>query len=195
MRNLRQFVSAAADVFSGSGNQMAVNVAQWLRNAPLEPRNRTSENPPAINHLMTAIGALELHPLVRLLGDDVMDAPWTQGSFRMPPSFASRIAYVELLGPDGLFLSEGRRFGLYLQSPETFYPSHLHRAEEIYFILSGTAQWQADEVEFSAKPCGSLIHHPPLLSHATRTHSSPLLAIWAWQGDIGKESYRIIGND
>lgn len=149
--------------------------------------------PPALQHLKPALAAPDADPLVATLQPLITTAPWTEGEFAMPSTFAGRFAFVELVGPAGLIAHEQIRFGLYLQSPNTFYPSHMHEAEEIYYVLSGAAEWQCDDDAFAVREPGTPIHHKPWQRHAMRTDNAPLLAIWAWRGAIARESYRMLG--
>lgn len=117
---------------------------------------------------------------------------WYTPSFdRIPEPIGSKLSVVELLGPDGLVLCDHCRVGLLLQMPDLVYPAHAHAAHELYLVLSGTAEWQLGDAPFRPQPPGSFIHHPGGRRHAMTTRSEPLLAIWAWIGDIGFGSYRI----
>ena len=109
----------------------------------------------------------------------------------MPASFAGRSAYNEIVGPDGLAVSDSLRFGLFLQAPESFYPPHRHAAEEFYYVLSGAARWQKGEEAPSLKPPGSCIRHAPWERHAMETAAQPLLALWVWTGDLDMASYEM----
>ena len=85
---------------------------------------------------------------------------------------------------DGAIAADDFRFGVYFQNPGTWYPLHHHAAEELYLILSGTAEWTRDGIDGQPEPPGTLIHHAPHERHATRTLGEPLLALWVWLGDI-----------
>jgi quercetin dioxygenase-like cupin family protein len=69
--------------------------------------------------------------------------------------------------------------------PATTYPGHRHPAEEVYVPLAGTAWWQRGDEPWRRVAPGRPIHHPPLMSHATRTGGSPLIALYLWRGEIG----------
>lgn len=109
----------------------------------------------------------------------------------MPPSFAGRSAYVEIVGPEGLAYFAGLRFGLFLQTSKSLYPPHNHAAEEFYYVLSGTAYWQKGDSEYVARSPGTLIHHAPWERHSMQTKVEPLLAMWAWTGGLNFSTYRI----
>ena len=83
------------------------------------------------------------------------------------------------------------RFGLLLQDPNIIYAKHQHAAEELYLVLSGIASWSVDDEEAKEKDEGEFIHHAENQPHQMNTNHDPLLAIWAWLGDIGAESYSI----
>ncbi len=109
----------------------------------------------------------------------------------MPEGFRGRYSLTEITGPDGTIPAAGFRFGTYLQYPGTWYPIHHHAAEELYFILSGTAEWTRDGIDGQPEPPGTLFRHASHERHATRTLGEPLLALWVWLGDIDSGSYRV----
>ena len=122
----------------------------------------------------------------------VPSAPWTYGTGKeMPACFVGRYGYCEIVGPGCPIPSEVIAFGAYLQFPDTWYPRHSHAAEELYFVLSGTALWSRDGVDDVAAPPGTLIRHASFERHATRTGPEPLLAFWIWMGDLDFASYEI----
>jgi hypothetical protein len=143
-------------------------------------------------YLAETLTAAAAHPLATQLAPLAQDLNWSGGSeFKMPSGFQGRFAYCEIAGPNGMIRAEGFRFGAYLQFPDTWYPVHSHAAEELYFILSGTAQWTRDSIDDQPEPPGTLIRHTAHEGHATRTLTEPLLALWAWHGDIDLGSYRV----
>lgn len=110
---------------------------------------------------------------------------------RIPESMTRQMAYCELVGPDGTLESDSCRLGLYAQGPHTPYEWHSHAAEELYIAVSGTAGWQMQGQPEQDRPPVAHIHHPSWRSHAMRTRNEPLLAIWAWVGDLSLDTYRM----
>lgn len=136
--------------------------------------------------LDTALAAAppETAALVDAVAPVTAMAEWREGPRAgAPEGFDDGYAYVALVGPGGQIPAPDCRVGLYLQRPGLHYPAHAHDAEELYFILSGTADWQAGERRFTAAP-GHLIHHAPAETHVMATGKAPLLAFFAWLGDI-----------
>ncbi len=148
--------------------------------------------PPFLERALEAPGA---DPLTRLLAPLAPALPWadTSANKTMPKGFRGRYSAAQIIAPDGLIPAVDFRFGTYLQHPDTWYPIHRHAAEELYFILSGTAEWTRDGVDGQPEPPGTLIRHAPHERHATRTLGEPLLALWVWLGDIDLASYRVVG--
>jgi mannose-6-phosphate isomerase-like protein (cupin superfamily) len=67
-----------------------------------------------------------------------------------------------------------------------FYPSHAHVAPEIYFVLSGRAQWTVADETFIAAP-GTAIYHAPNAPHRmVNLGTEPLRAIWFWWAPGGR---------
>lgn len=102
------------------------------------------------------------------------------------------MAYTEVAGPTNLYQAHinfpcrNIFFGFLLQAPHTYYPPHVHKAEEFYYVLSGTAVWQRGR-EWQVRPAGSFIHHPSGVVHAMQTHREPLLTLAAWTSDLASE--------
>jgi mannose-6-phosphate isomerase-like protein (cupin superfamily) len=99
------------------------------------------------------------------------------------PGLSTRIAFAELIGPDGPMLARGVRVGLTLIAPHTVYPMHAHPAVELYWVISGHASWATHAGDRIAPP-GDFVLHRSGEPHAMRTSQEPLLALWGWSGDI-----------
>ena len=52
--------------------------------------------------------------------------------------------------------------------PHSYYPLHLHNADETYVIVAGQALWTAG-TDIQIRRVGDMIHHPSLMPHAFRT--------------------------
>ncbi|MEH6458138.1 MAG: dimethylsulfonioproprionate lyase family protein, partial [Cocleimonas sp.] len=98
---------------------------------------------------------------------------------------------VEIIGPSGMIIDQRFRFGLLLQDPQIHYAKHQHAAEELYLVLNGEAAWSVDDNEIITRDVGEFIHHAENQPHQMETNNEPLLAMWAWLGDINAESYSI----
>lgn len=100
---------------------------------------------------------------------------------------AKRIAFAELIGPDGPLMAPDIRVGFTLMAPRTFYPLHAHPAVELYWVMSGHAEWTTPNRE-QITPPGRFVLHRSNEPHAMRTFDEPLLALWVWTGDIDTPS-------
>ena len=98
--------------------------------------------------------------------------------------FLPDYGYVELAGPGGIAHDEKIALGILLIGPGRLYPQHSHPAREAYLVLAGDAEWRRDGEPWRMRVAGALIHHTPNQTHAMRTSDQPLLALYAWQGDI-----------
>jgi dimethylpropiothetin dethiomethylase len=97
-------------------------------------------------------------------------------------------AACELIGPRGFFAGDDFLLGLIIIGPERIYRDHLHRAPELYWLLSGPTDWSHSHGPFQAHEAGDTLWHPPNLVHATRTLHAPLLAVWAWTRDVAEHA-------
>jgi hypothetical protein len=103
-------------------------------------------------------------------------------------SLATRIAFAELIGPDGPMSAADARIGFTLMAPHTFYPLHAHPAVELYWVMSGHADWITAGPAHVAAP-GRFVLHQSNQPHAMRTREEPLLALWGWSGDIDTPAF------
>ena len=95
-----------------------------------------------------------------------------------------RFGYCDVVGPDGYLGAEVVTLGLVLLGPQVFYPYHYHPARELYFVLSGTAEWGVVQGPTVAREPGSFILHTENQPHAMQTQEQSLLAISLWRGRI-----------
>ncbi len=67
-----------------------------------------------------------------------------------------------------------------LQAPRILYPSHRHRAPEVYLVLAGNAMWQQGDRIWRSRRPGEWIFHASQEGHAMQTRAEPLLSMAAW---------------
>ena len=147
-----------------------------------------------MRHLAVALAGRD--PLARALARLLPGLAWRrtyEGACGLG-DFLEGYGYAELVGPQGPVRAPGLRLGVLLLGPGVLYPLHSHPAEELYLAVSGTAAWSRGRGPFVPRPPGSLIHHRPLEPHAMRAGEEPMLAVWAWTGDIATPA-RLIDDD
>jgi len=96
---------------------------------------------------------------------------------------ATRIAFAELIGPDGPMDAPDCRLGFTLMAADTYYPMHAHPAVELYLVISGDAEWQTPSARRMVPP-GQFVLHRSNEPHAMRTFAQSLIALWGWSGDL-----------
>ena len=110
------------------------------------------------------------HPVAQatLAAMDVL--PWGANPVgaRMTEEAAAICAVLTLLDPAGPIPSPDQRLGLLYQRPNSYYPLHIHDADETYVIVAGRALWTAGE-DTRDRGAGEAIHHPSRMPHAFRT--------------------------
>ncbi|MDR1647392.1 MAG: hypothetical protein LBR88_05070 [Zoogloeaceae bacterium] len=111
--------------------------------------------------------------------------PWRYSYEPRPdaPDIGARMAWAELVGPIAPFRSTRVCLGLTAIGAHLEYPLHYHPAVETYLVIFGTAAWTAED-HTRRQPPGTLILHPSNLVHAMETAGEPLLAAYAWSGDV-----------
>jgi mannose-6-phosphate isomerase-like protein (cupin superfamily) len=111
---------------------------------------------------------------------------WTYGYPPNPryPGLELRIAFTEVLGTRGIWPSRRMLLGFTLIAPHTHYPAHAHPAIELYLVVAGAATWRLGDAPGEIRSPGSVIVHPSGAPHAMTTGAEPLLALFAWRGDL-----------
>ena len=96
--------------------------------------------------------------------------------------FLNRYGWFELLGPTGHFLSDSVRAYIAYWGEGLHYPTHLHEAEELYYILAGAAEFHADGQPSELVMPEGTRHHASNQPHAMDTHAAPVLTLVLWRG-------------
>ncbi|MDR2261710.1 MAG: cupin domain-containing protein [Azoarcus sp.] len=124
-------------------------------------------------------------PIFRAFLPQLDALPWRYSYTPRPdaPDIGERMAWAELVGPIAPFHSHDICLGLTAIGPRLLYPRHYHPAVETYLVISGTAAWTAANAT-RRHPPGALILHPANIVHAMETGDEPLLAAYAWTGDV-----------
>jgi len=72
--------------------------------------------------------------------------------------------------------------GMVLQGPGINYPPHVHKAVEVYWVITGSADWQKGD-EWSTHGPGTVFLHDTGVRHATITGTEAQLLFFAWVTD------------
>ena len=93
-------------------------------------------------------------------------------------------ANAMLAGPGGFEERDDLWIGASLMAPHVRYPDHTHKPEETYLVLSKGEFRQGDAPWFEPGVGGTLFNVPNI-THAMRSGSAPLFAIWCLWVDKG----------
>ena len=96
--------------------------------------------------------------------------------------FLERYGWLELVGPGGHFRSDQTRAYIAYWGEGPHYSSQLHEAEELYFILAGSAYFEADGLEPALLGPGNTRFHASNQPHAMTIFDSPVLCLALWRG-------------
>lgn len=185
-------IEDAAAAYEAAGVNGTREVAQALARFKKFTFTPSQSSLPALTFLSQALNANHRATFLDAwIYAELLKLPWHDAPERArPESLDGRLAFCALVGPEAAMPSRQIRFGLYLQAPATYYPPHSHAAAEHYIVLSGTALWQRGEGAFVSRRPGSYIFHESHESHAMETGREPLLAFWAWCGDLDRSTFR-----
>lgn len=97
--------------------------------------------------------------------------------------YMANYGWTQIIGPHGFFKGDDFLLGLLMLGPGRLYRDHQHPAPELYWPLTDGSQWRSGSDVLEDKAAGSIIWHPPMMVHATRTCEAPLLCVWSWLCD------------
>ena len=189
---LNSVLSDAGDAFTGTGHPLAKHVGGILKSLDAGKCTGKPSFSPVLRWLAPALAAPDCRHAARALDGSGAGLAWVEAVRGRQAHQPALYCFAMIAGPGGMIEDDRLRFGVYLQRPGTAYLSHRHEAEELYLPLSGVALWQKDNADFAPVASGTLIHHAPWQPHATATQDAPLLALWAWTGNLDFETYSFV---
>ena len=93
--------------------------------------------------------------------------------------------FAEIIGNQGPFVSDRIRCGIAAWGPDIVYPRHQHRAEEIYILLAGSAEYSVGDATESYYGAGDVVFVKSMTIHGFRTRDEALVVCYLWQaGDL-----------
>jgi len=162
-----------------------------LGRLPLEPHGQSPRHEPAVRWLPQARRAARRGPLARLMrhAEPLLPClPWVEeyADQAIARDLHQKYAHADVAGRLGVLPADGVRLGFVILGPRAFYPAHAHAADEVYVLLGGGAWWRGGDQAWRWRPPGATIHHPARLPHAMRTGPHPVLAVYAWWGQVDR---------
>ena len=115
------------------------------------------------------------------------DVEWTS-SRQYPEELRKVYRYKALIGGDcsGVIPHDEVSMGYLELAPKATYPAHQHSAPEIYYVISGTAEWSVDNETFLVES-GTAIYHSSNALHRMVNIGNDILRLvyfwWAPNGD------------
>jgi mannose-6-phosphate isomerase-like protein (cupin superfamily) len=155
----------------------------------IERRDMPPTDLPVLSHLDATLSRTNAttRALTKVLLDNRKQLNWRQ-SFNKNDitgaKFLNEYGWTDVVGKIGPLVSSKVRAGFVIWAPKCYYPNHAHVAEELYVILSGTGEWEHNDV-VKMQPPGACFLHRKMEWHATRAFDEPVLAFYMWRnGDL-----------
>lgn len=135
-------------------------------------------------HALPAEGAGPAADLHRIVCDSAHLYDWrrTYSAEEVGEDFRNRYGYVELWGTTGHFRHAASRAFIGFWDRGLVYDWHRHQAEELYYVLAGSARFRTEGAADETLRQGGTRQHTTLQSHALDTPDAPLLAFVLWRG-------------
>lgn len=155
-----------------------------------EPSEREPVDVPAISHLAVDFQGDELPSehaeLLAAVVAASRDIEWRRSytEEQVGADFLQRYGYFELLGPTGHYIDHATRAYLGYWGPELYYPWHTHQAEELYFVVAGSAEFEFGDGR-AKRSVGETQMHTSYEPHAMRTTAcgGGILNLVLWRGE------------
>ena len=97
--------------------------------------------------------------------------------------FAKAFRYKTLIGEYAPVKGQNVYFGEAEFAPGAIYVGHNHPAPEIYYVISGEAEWIVDDKVFKATPGTAIYTKPHAVHRMVNTGDDVLKTVWMWWGD------------
>lgn len=107
--------------------------------------------------------------------------------------FLDRFAIAELISPQGPLISHDFIVGIFILGRHNTYPLHRHAATEYYHLVRGGADFSAADGDWQPHDTDALIYVPSGVAHTLRTGDAPMIALYAWCGDVAKPPRFVVG--
>lgn len=152
----------------------------------LQPVDIPPRSLPFMEHMRREPGAPA--PDTKAFADAIMraapSAHWRQtySEAEVGATFLSRYAWMELWGPSGHFHCEDARAYIAYWGAGLYYDWHRHEAEELYFVVSGSAEFPAEGADAARIHAGGAKQHGGDQPHAMTTLDEPILTLVLWRG-------------
>lgn len=99
-------------------------------------------------------------------------------------SFMDKLGCFSIIGKGGPFASDTLRVFVVYMPAGLYYPWHIHPAEEIYLVISGSATFKRAGAEDERLSEGQTMFHESNQPHAIETTDSPMLSLVVWRNHL-----------
>jgi len=148
---------------------------------------------PVLSYLPAVVKAAgkKSETLVKMLVSLANSLAWDQtySARDMSLGFLEKYGWTELVGQRGPISSDRVACGFLLLGPRVEYPQHCHEAQEVYVPLTEKTLWLRGDQHWTCRTPGLPVYHASWETHAMRTETEPLLALYLWRaGDLVQKS-------
>jgi mannose-6-phosphate isomerase-like protein (cupin superfamily) len=102
-------------------------------------------------------------------------------------SFLEKYGYFELFGPSGHFLTNQMSLFVFFVDAESYYTWHNHEAEELYFVLSGSAKFESKSDDSKILMPLMTRFHKSFQPHSLTTYNEKCLSLVVWRDKLNSE--------
>ena len=102
-------------------------------------------------------------------------------------NFLDKFAYFELFGPTGHFLTNEMSLFVIFFDKQTYYTWHNHEAEELYFVISGSAKFESKDDRSAILFKTKSRFHKSFQPHSLTTQKEKCLCFVVWRDKLNSE--------
>jgi mannose-6-phosphate isomerase-like protein (cupin superfamily) len=107
----------------------------------------------------------------------------------VPDAMLAGYGFAEIIGRHGPFISERIRAGIGIWGPNIVYPVHKHKAEEVYVLIAGSAEFTVGAAAERRHSAGDIVYIESNTPHGFRTTGQSLVVYYLWQaGDLRQQA-------
>ncbi len=111
------------------------------------------------------------------------DVKWRSTYTYYTPEFAKAFRFKTLVGKESAPVrGKNVYFGEAELAPGAIYVGHKHKSPEIYYVISGEAEWTVDGETFRATPGTAIYAKPDAVHRMVNVGDGILKTVWMWWG-------------
>ena len=166
-----------------SDNKRLTNFVNWPKNLVLSNKSKNKINVTQKLSSWKLNGNQQIDKIHNLISNLAPHVNWDNGysDDQANKEFLDKYGFFELIGPTGHFVTSDMALYVNYLDENSYYPWHNHEAEELYFIVSGEAEFESDSEKPKILKSTDTRFHKSYEAHRITTTDKEILSFVIWK--------------